>query len=78
MHYTDEEHAEDVALLQEVLSGRPVWTFQADHGDVEDLENLPTFPATRTTLPLVSGIVAMIPELVYVAKDGIGVRNAHG
>jgi len=52
MQYTDEERAEDVALLQEVLSGRKQrWTFQADHEDVEDLENLPTFPATRTTLP---------------------------
>lgn len=26
---------------------RQRWTFQADHEDVEDLENLPTFPATR-------------------------------
>ena len=35
-------------ILHPVHGLRPVWTFKADHEDVEDLENLPTFPATRS------------------------------
>lgn len=62
----DSPHAEELALLQEVLSSRQRgWEFQADHEEEHEDLNLPLFPSTKMNIPKTLTEEKNLAELLF-------------